>query len=816
MLDVVIIGAGPGGLSAAARCAVLNLNYLLLEASPKIAKTIFDYQKNKPVMAEPSILPLRSDIAFEAGKREDILAGWQIGVDALNVNVRNNARVTSVSGSKGAFEVFLQSAETIKTKYIVLAIGLQGNPRQLGVPGEETESVQYTLVDANEFSGEKIIVVGAGDAAIENAIALSVQNDVVIVNRRDEFARAKDGNLQLIREAIALGKIECLYNASAKEITKDNLKENTEEKGGTPFTFTLNTSEGTTDVNCNRIIARLGAIAPRGFLESFGVAFPNDNPNAIPVLSDSYESSMAGLYIIGALAGNPLIKQAMNQGYEVIQTIIGEPVEPADQGLLRDKLSILPFGLDVPPTLSLFQKRIPFFSVLSSLQFRELMLESRVVFADSKSMLKPGDNLFKKGDYSDSFITIVDGELTIITDELENKSFNLSSGQFFGELGLNTGQRRNATARLGEQCVVVETPRRVMVKLINSNEDVKQGLDAAYIVRALQLGFCPSVGFEQLIPVAKKCRLVRFKQGQTIFSEGDDADLFYLLRAGSVTLYREIEKLKGVFNQVRAGDYFGESALMGVGNRSFAAQAANDCELVAIDASVFKKLVQLEPGLIQQFQLELQTRVKSSALKMADTKSLQLTDFLLNEGMKEATDLLVINDDLCIGCDNCETACAETHDGTSRFNRSGGKAYASVHVPISCRHCEVPHCMKDCPPDAIKRDDTGEVYIDDTCIGCGNCETNCPYDVIKLAYPAPKKPNLFSWLFFGAGNGPGQHHDSSKSYEPEAKKKAVKCDACRELKAGPACVRACPTGAAIRIEPSQFDDLISLGTDANL
>lgn len=807
MLDVVIIGAGPGGLSAAARCAVLNLNYQLLEASPNLAKTIFDYQKNKPVMAEPSILPLRSDIAFDAGRREEILDIWESGISSLNVNIRLNARVTAISGIMGAFSIVLESGETLQAKHIVLAIGLQGNPRLLGVDGENSKTVQYTLVDASEFKDEKIVVVGAGDAAIENAIALSSQNEVTIVNRRDEFARAKDGNLQLIRAAIKSGKIKCIYNANAKCISK--------EANEPPFTFTLKTPDGSIDLSCHRIIARLGAIAPRGFLESFGVGFPNDNPNAIPVLSESYESNIPGLFIIGALAGNPLIKQAMNQGYEVIQTIVGDPVEPADQGLLREKISVLPFGLDVIPTLALFQKRIPFFSVLSSLQFRELMMESQVIFADAKSRFKPGDTLFKKGDFSDSFITVVDGELTIIMDEQNQQSITLTSGQFFGELGLNTGQRRNASARLGEQCVIVETPRRVMVKLINSNEEVKKGLDAAYIVRALQLGFTPSVPFEKLIPVAKQCKLVRFKLGETIFSEGDPADLFYLVRAGSVTLYRQMEQSKGVFNQVRAGEYLGESALMGVAARAFSAQAANNCELVAIDSAVFKQLVQLEPDLIHRFQSEIETRAKSSALKMADTKSLELTDFLLEEGMKEATDLLVINDDLCIGCDNCETACAETHDGTSRFNRAGGKAYASVHVPISCRHCEVPHCMKDCPPDAIKRDPTGEVYIDDTCIGCGNCETNCPYDVIKLAYPAPPKPSLMNWLFFGLGSGPGQNHDSSKTNSPDAKKKAVKCDACRELDSGPACVRACPTGAAIRIEPKQFDALISMKADAS-
>lgn len=805
MLEIAIIGAGPGGLSAAARCSVLGLNYQLFEASPNLAKTIFDYQKNKPVMAEPAVLPLRSDVAFEAGRREQVLENWASGVKDLNIAVQFNARVTGIAGSQGAFTIALASGESIVSKHIVLAIGLQGNPRQLGVPGEQDETVQYTLADAGEFKGKKIVVVGAGDAAIENALALSELNDVVIVNRRDEFARAKDGNLQLIREAIESGKLECLYSTSAKAITRKP-----HEDG---LTFTLKTASGTVDVDCDRIIARLGAIAPRGFLESFGIRFPNDNPNAIPELSESYESNIPGLYIIGALAGNPLIKQAMNQGYEVVQAIIGQPVEPADQDLLRKKISVLPFGLDVAPTLSLFQKRIPFFGVLSSLQFRELMIESEVIFASPNARLKPGDALFTKGDFSDSFISVIDGELSILAGEQSEGAITLRSGQFFGELGLNTGQRRNASAILGEQCVVVETPRRTMVKLMNSNEAVKEGLNAAYIVRALQLGFVPSVDFERLIPVARDCKLLRFKQGEVIFREGEQADLLYLVRSGSVTLFRQTEQSKGVVNQVKAGDYFGESALIGLGERNFSAQAANDCELVALDATVFKQLTQLEPALIGRFQGEIQSRVKSSAIKMADTKSLQLTDFLLQEGMKEATDLLVINDDLCVGCDNCETACAETHDGTSRFNRAGGKAYASVHVPVACRHCEVPHCMQDCPPDAIKRDATGEVFIDDTCIGCGNCEVNCPYDVIKLAYPAPEKPGFFSWLFFGKGSGPGQHHDSAKTDAPEAKKKAVKCDACRELSAGPACVRACPTGAAIRIEPGQFDALIARGAE---
>jgi Fe-S-cluster-containing hydrogenase component 2 len=115
--------------------------------------------------------------------------------------------------------------------------------------------------------------------------------------------------------------------------------------------------------------------------------------------------------------------------------------------------------------------------------------------------------------------------------------------------------------------------------------------------------------------------------------------------------------------------------------------------------------------------------------------------------------------------------------------------------------------MTDCPPDAIRRAPNGEVFIQDSCIGCGNCERNCPYGVIQIAAVPPPKPGLASWLLFGAGPGPGEDAAARAALGKDAPKKAVKCDMCKDLAGGPACVRACPTGAAIRISPDRFIDV---------
>ena len=794
-IKIAVVGSGPGGISAAAHAAELGVSHVLFEATPKHSDTIQKYQKGKHVMAEPNVLPLRSPVPFEQGTREAILDAWEHSLSQHKVDVRYQARVTAIAGSKGDFTLTLSNGEQVTAEHVILGIGVQGNPRKLGVDGDEASFIQYQLDDPGEFRGESIVVVGAGDAAIENVLALARHNRVYIVNRRDEFARAKEGNLAAISAAISAGEVQCFFSTNVVRVDEGDFE-------GKPGRIVLATPSGEAEVPVDRIICRLGAIPQRDLVESFGIEFPNADPNALPVLSTRYESNVAGMYVIGALGGYPLIKQAMNQGYEVVEYILGNSIKPADHPLLEAKFDALPYALEVDQVLELLQERIPIFSQVNPLVFRELMLDSNVVVPE------PGAVIFAKNDYTNTFFTILDGSVEVeVSADLTIKS---GQGNFFGEMSLLSGRRRSATVRAGPFCVLIETPRRTMNKLVNSVDAVKRVLDETFILRTIQQRFAPGVPLEELRPIAKAAQMNQFRPGEVIFKEGDKADALHLIRSGSVTVAKTFDNREIPMAYVAAGNYVGEMGLLGNSDRSATVRATVKTESISLDSGTFLDLLQKSPELLESMRDEVKQRTQQNVRLQADASAGDMLSFLMQQGLGEATDVLLIDKELCVGCDNCEVACAETHDGTSRLNRRAGAVFAHIHVPTSCRHCEDPHCMKDCPPDAIKRSPGGEVFIQDNCIGCGNCEQNCPYGVIQMSYRPPKKPGIWSWLLFGSGPGPGQVYDKSAvPHGPDEQKKAVKCDMCKDLAGGPACVRACPTGAALRLSPEEFVDLVS-------
>ena len=797
----MIVGAGPAGMAAGAQAAASGLSHVVLERG-KLANTVFRYQKGKHVMDEPPALALRSELAldFKAGSRESVLEGWERGTAAAGTNVRLGAgnEVVELSGSKGAFSLRLKDGSEIRCANVVLAIGLQGNLRTFGLPGDHLPHVTYQLDDPAEHVDERILVVGAGDAGIENALALADQNEVGLVNRRDEFPRAKPRNRALIEAAIKAGTIAHHANAEVRRIEPDHV--------------VLETPSGEVALDCDLLIGRLGAIPPRECLEGVGVAFASDDAGAVPDVSEKYETNVPGLYVVGALAGYPLIKHCMNQGYEVVEHVLGNAVEPADTPLLREKFA----GLDgtVEEILARIQATVPVFRSITSVQLRDFLVDSTV------HRFEAGAVVYERNDFSETFFSILEGSVEVVapaSDEAVDtiygsaaqdpeRRFQLGAGQFFGEMSLLSGRRRSATVIAGAGCVLIETPRFEMIKLMSSVPQVRRTIDEAFILRNFQTGLAPAVPLAELEHLAAAAVIETYKQGEMLFREGDASNGLHLVRRGSVTVSRTVRGAEQVLAYLPAGNIVGEMALFAPeGRRNATVRATVLTETIRIPREVIEPFIAAHEELRADLKSLENIRLIENAIRGSDRKASDVVEFLMNAGAGEATDILLIDEALCIRCDNCERACAETHGGVSRLDREAGPTFATVHVPTSCRHCENPKCMTDCPPDALRRHPNGEVYIKDNCIGCGNCAVNCPYGVIQMAAVDERRPGLLSRLLFGR-----RAHDPRTDEGADVSHLAVKCDLCRGLpeafsgRPRAACVASCPTGAIVRVDPKAY------------
>ncbi|HYN45286.1 MAG TPA: NAD(P)-binding domain-containing protein, partial [Allosphingosinicella sp.] len=398
---IAIVGSGPAGLSAAGRAAQLGLSHVLIEKTDHLSDTIYKYQKGKHVMATPAQLVLRSDLDFEAGKREKVLGTWDQQAEERKVNVKRNAEVKSITGRRGDFTLTLVSGETIAAENVILGIGTQGNPNKMRCEGGDLPHVQYQLDDPGEYVDEHIMVIGSGDAGIENALGLAADpeqgNVVSIMNRSAEFARAKAANVDLLMEAGAGGRVNVLCETTPVKVM--------------PGFMLIETRDGEQKIKCDRIIARMGSSPPRKFVEECGIRFTSEDKDSYPTLSPEFETNVPGIYVIGALAGYPLIKHCMNQGYDVIEFINGNvELKPADEPILDKKFAGLPGARSVIEWLAFLRRRVTVLNELSMLQMREFMLDSEVRACPS------GEIVFERNDPGASLYAIADGSLVVEID----------------------------------------------------------------------------------------------------------------------------------------------------------------------------------------------------------------------------------------------------------------------------------------------------------------------------------------------------------------------------------------------------------------
>jgi putative YpdA family bacillithiol system oxidoreductase len=221
--DVVIIGAGPAGLTAGLAAKEHGLRYVVLEQG-SIGGTILHYPRQKLILTSPVELPLYGRLRISEIPKEELLEIWTGIVKKYSLNIVENAKAESLEKASEGF-IVKHGASSYTTKNIVLALGRRGSPRKLGVPGEYLPKVAYQLIDAEAYNGINILVVGGGDSAIEAAVALARQkgNTVTISYRREEFVRLKEKNEKHLQDMIHAKKIIVVFNSNIAEIRADTV-----------------------------------------------------------------------------------------------------------------------------------------------------------------------------------------------------------------------------------------------------------------------------------------------------------------------------------------------------------------------------------------------------------------------------------------------------------------------------------------------------------------------------------------------------------------------------------------------------------------
>ncbi len=261
VVDVAIVGSGPGGLSAGFTCIKNQLSCVVLEKEHVLASTVSRYPKGKLFMAEPvdsgnvSYLPV-----FDASK-EELVAAWQQVVDGSGLDVKLGEAVdTVVRGDDGMFTI-KTTVSTYQARAVVLATGLRGKPRLLAVPGANLEKVQSRLDDPDVFAGQHVLVVGGGDSAVEAAMSLAeVGATVTLSYRGDGFKRCKQGNQKRLAEMSDANQLSVLLKSNVSEFTPDAVS--------------IKLADGTSATIPNhQAFVLIGADTPVNWLQTNGVRF---------------------------------------------------------------------------------------------------------------------------------------------------------------------------------------------------------------------------------------------------------------------------------------------------------------------------------------------------------------------------------------------------------------------------------------------------------------------------------------------------------------------------------------------------------------
>ena len=256
-LDVVIVGAGPAGLSASLAALEGKLRYVTLEQDT-FGGTVSHFPRGKIVMTAPVTLPLIGNVKFKEISKEALLDFWKKVIRKTGVQINYRERVEAINTTDRGLEV-RTAGNVYHTKSVLLAIGRRGTPRKLGVAGEDSTKVVYRLIDPEQYRGQNVLVVGGGDSALEAAISIAELPDTVVSlsYRSGSFSRAKEKNRRKVDDMKDSGALNVFMNSNVKEI-HDNRVE-------------IDQQDTAIDFENDAVIVCAGGILPTPFLKEIGI-----------------------------------------------------------------------------------------------------------------------------------------------------------------------------------------------------------------------------------------------------------------------------------------------------------------------------------------------------------------------------------------------------------------------------------------------------------------------------------------------------------------------------------------------------------------
>lgn len=460
----------------------------------------------------------------------------------------------------------------------------------------------------------------------------------------------------------------------------------------------------------------------------------------------------------------------------------------------------------------------------------------------------PAETIVQENTWESSrFYILVSGTLDAsIADKAgRRKVGEIQPGNSFGEMALLSGTPRTATVSvaLGNSKALVLELTRPAIRLLRKFPKFGRTLDRNYRDYGLRLALgelrensALSANPELIGRLGDAARFAVYERGHVIFREGDPINRLVFVRNGWIQRVSGLEfnpKAADVLVEtdqsvgldfLGAGTCLGSEALASPGTWRYTATVRGRAEVIEIAISRLRSDRELTAALAPI--LAVSAKVGSDGPQHPeDTRSLTAASREIETGVVDGVNLLVMDMAKCIRCGNCSLACHKVH-GHSRLVRRGihierpvkpgARAVQSVLAPSVCMHCQDAECLTGCPTGAIARFPDGEIDINPpTCIGCGDCATQCPYNAISMvARPGAAPPKGR-----GFGSGVLSMFSLAESALPPSVEQtegllAVKCNLCKNTGLNPpgkkrpaySCEENCPTGALVRVNPREYFD----------